>query len=148
MFWRNKEHDKVLFIDNRIVEKGAFANNWNPNWCVKPDVVADFRHLPFEDCRFKLVVFDPPHLLHGSLKSVINKKYGLLSKDTWQSDLRAGFNECWRVLDIHGVLVLKWNQADIKTSELLSLLPQEPLFGDFTGKTGNTIWMTFMKFSL
>ena len=46
MFWYNKENKDVLFMDKRKVEKGAFQNNWNPNWCVNPDVIADFRNMP------------------------------------------------------------------------------------------------------
>ena len=145
MFWFQKAHPNCLYMDNRVVEKGAFKNNWNPNWCVKPDVIADFRDMPFPDNSFKLVVFDPPHLTSGSEKSVINMKYGLLSKKTWKEDIIAGFNECWRVLDYFGVLIFKWNEANIKASELIKEFPVKPLFGDFTGKTGKTIWMTFMK---
>lgn len=145
MFWYEKENPLTLFVDNREVDKGAFANNWNPNWCVKPDEMVDFRKMPFEDKSFKMVVFDPPHLTNGSMKSVINKKYGLLNKETWREDLVDGFNECWRVLEDYGVLIFKWNENSIKASELINLLPVKPLFGDFTGKTGKTIWMTFIK---
>jgi hypothetical protein len=92
-----------------------------------------------------MVVYDPPHLTSGSEKSVINKKYGLLNKNTWKQDIVDGFKECWRVLDDNGVLIFKWNEANIKASELIKAFPVTPLFGDFTGKTGKTIWMTFMK---
>ena len=145
MFWWNKQNPDALFMDCREVEKGAFANNWNPGWCVKPDQVADFREMPFPDGVFKMVVFDPPHLTSGSMKSVINKKYGLLNKDTWKDDIVAGFSECWRVLAPGGVLIFKWNEANIKAKDLLRAFPVEPLFGDFTGKTGSTIWVTYLK---
>ena len=79
------------------------------------------------------------------MKSVINKKYGLLNKKTWKQDLLDGFKECWRVLMIGGVLIFKWNEANIKASTLIKDFPVTPLFGDFTGKTGKTIWMTFLK---
>ena len=145
MFWYDKQNPLTLFADIREVDKGAFANNWNPNWCVKPDDIIDFRKMPYKDNTFKMVVFDPPHLTSGSMKSVINKKYGLLNKDTWKEDIVAGFKECYRVLEENGVLIFKWNQANIKTSELIKAFPVKPLFGDFTGKTGATIWMTFIK---
>jgi hypothetical protein len=145
MFWYSKNNGDVLFMDKRVVDKGAFANNWNPGWSVQPDIVADFRHMPFPDKSFKMVVFDPPHLTSGSEKSVINKKYGLLNKETWKEDIRQGFEECWRVLEDYGVLIFKWNEANIKAKELVRTFSQQPLFGDFTGKTGKTIWMTFMK---
>jgi hypothetical protein len=145
MFWWNKQNEDTLFMDCREVDKGAFQNNWNPNWCVKPDVIADFRQMPFADKSFKMVIYDPPHLTSGSMKSVINKKYGLLNKDTWKEDIVSGFKECWRVLDDYGVLIFKWNEANIKAKELIKAFPVEPLFGDFTGKTGKTIWITFIK---
>ena len=106
-------------MDKREVEKGAFPNNWNPNWCVKPDVIADFRDMPFPDKSFKLVVYDPPHLTSGSEKSVINKKYGLLNKETWKEDIIQGFKECWRVLDEHGTLIFKWNEATVRKTTRL-----------------------------
>jgi len=145
MFWWDKQNENAYFADKREVEKGAFANGWNPNWCVKPDGVHDFRDMPYDDKTFKMVIFDPPHLTSGSEKSVINMKYGLLNKETWKADIVAGFSECWRVLDDYGVLIFKWNEANIKAKELLREFPVEPLFGDFTGKTGKTIWVTFMK---
>ena len=145
MFWWNKNEENTLFADIREVEKGAFKNGWNPNWCVKPDMIVDFRNMPFKDKSFKLVVYAPPHLVSGSMKSVINKKYGLLNKETWKEDLLEGFNECWRVLDDYGTLIFKWNESNIKASTLIKSFPVEPLFGDFTGKTGKTIWMTFLK---
>ncbi len=147
MFWHQKDNPDVLFMDCRKVEKGAFANNWNPNWCVNPDLIGDFRDMPFPDDTFKLVVFDPPHLTNGSEKSVINKKYGLLNKDTWKQDILAGFNECWRVLAPNGVLIFKWCSASetTKAADLVKLFSVAPLFGDFTGKTGKTVWMTFLK---
>ena len=145
MFWWNKTNTDALFMDCREVEKGAFQNGWNPNWCVAPDVVADFRDMPFPDGSFRVVVYDPPHLTSGSMKSVINKKYGLLNRETWKQDIVDGFTECWRVLAPGGVLIFKWNEANIKAKELLRAFPAEPLFGDFTGKTGSTIWVTFLK---
>ena len=145
MFWWNKQNEETLFMDYREVDKGAFQNNWNPNWCVKPDVIADFREMPFADKSFKMVIYDPPHLTSGSMKSVINKKYGLLNKETWREDILKGFEECWRVLADDGVLIFKWNEANIKARELLKTFPVKPLFGNFTGKGGNTIWATFMK---
>jgi len=145
MFWKQKNQSNTVFCDNRQIEKGAFANNWNPNWCITPDVVHDFRHMPFADNSFKLVVYDPPHLTGGSMKSVINKKYGILNKDTWRQDIVDGFIECWRVLDVYGTLIFKWNDANKKATDLIKYFPVQPLFGDFTGKTGKTVWMTFMK---
>ena len=79
------------------------------------------------------------------MKSVINKKYGLLNRETWKEDILSGFRECWRVLAPMGVMIFKWNEANIKAKDLLRSFPVEPLFGDFTGKTGSTIWVTYLK---
>ena len=40
---------------------------------VDPDVVADFRDMPFEDDVFDMVVFDPPHLRHVGENSWLAK---------------------------------------------------------------------------
>ena len=118
MFWYQKNNKDTLYMDCRDVDKGAFKNGWNPNWCIKPDYKGDFRNMPFDDCSFKLVIYDPPHLTSGSMKGVINMKYGLLDKETWKEDLISGFNECYRVLDVYGTLIFKWNEANIKKEEL------------------------------
>lgn len=51
---------------------------------VTPDVVADFRDMPFEDNTYDLIVFDPPHLkLAGPNSSIMKAQYGQLDKDNW-----------------------------------------------------------------
>ena len=37
---------------------------------------------------------------------------------------------------------MKWSERDIKTTELLKILPQKPAFGD---KSGMTRWLFFVK---
>ncbi len=49
MFWYDKENENTIYADKRNIDKGAFSNNWNPNWCIKPDVTYDFREMPFAD---------------------------------------------------------------------------------------------------
>ena len=142
MMWFKKDHPNVLFTDRREelnldCNDGRFIN-------VKPDVVADFRNLPFKDASFKLVVFDPPHIDNLGKNSWLAKKYGILSFD-WRTDLKEGFNECMRVLKKDGVLIFKWSESRIKVKDVLSLFPSAPLFGHRTGKSGKTIWLTFMK---
>lgn len=43
---------------------------------VEPDVVGDFRDIPFEDNTFNMVVFDPPHLLKVGESSWLAKNMG------------------------------------------------------------------------
>jgi len=72
------------------------------------------------------------------------KKYGRLPED-WQDFIRRGFSECLRVLKPHGTLVFKWNEHDIKTSEILKAIDKEPLYGHKSGKLQKTHWLVFMK---
>ena len=98
--------------------------------------------------QFKLVVLDPPHLVHAGQKSWLAKKYGTLGSD-WREDLRRAFAECFRVLEYGGVLIFKWNENQIPVKEILALTDQQPLFGHTTMKhkrnQTQTHWFTFMK---
>ena len=139
MFWFDKQNVDVLFMDNRTyqeeLESGHVVN-------VNPDVVADFREMPFEDASFNLVVFDPPHLLRAGPKSWLAKKYGKLNPETWQDDLSRGFTECMRVLKPNGTLIFKWNEDQIKLKDVLETTEFKPLFGN---KRSKTHWLVFMK---
>jgi len=147
MFWFDKNNPNVLFIDKRSESLTA-----NDSSCksglryidIKPDMVADFTEMPFENDRFNMVVFDPPHLKTLGENSWMAKKYGRLPDD-WQFMLQKGFKECMRVLKPNGTLIFKWNESEIKSSEILDLIPYKPLFGHTTGRQSKTIWMAFMK---
>lgn len=108
---------------------------------IKPDIIADFRNIPFNDNTFSMVVFDPPHLLKVGENSWLTKKYGKLS-DTWPQDLKQGFDECMRVLKPYGTLIFKWNEQQIKLSEVLKCFSSKPIFGN---KRADTHWIVFMK---
>ena len=138
MFWFDKENKNVVFMDNRELEDTLCDGR---KLIVKPDVIADFRQIPYKDNSFKLVVFDPPHLIKAGEKSWLAKKYGVLD-ETWPSDLKQGFKECMRVLDKFGVLIFKWNEQQIKLKQILDAIGYKPLFGD---KRGKTHWLVFMK---
>ena len=138
MFWFNKKNDKVVYMDNRKLEDTLCDGR---KLEVNPDVVADFRDIPYADKSFKLVVFDPPHLIKAGENSWLAKKYGRLS-DTWKKDINQGFNECMRVLDDYGVLIFKWNEDQVKLKDVLKAIGKEPLFGN---KRSKTHWLVFMK---
>lgn len=114
---------------------------------VAPDIEMDFRNMPFNDDQFNLVVFDPPHLIKAGKQSWLALKYGKLNED-WREDIRKGFEECFRVLATGGVLIFKWNETQIKVSEILGLTNQKPVFGHISGKRANTHWICFMKMEL
>ncbi len=143
MFWFDREHPNTLYIDKRKCPAGHISIKSKHN--VSPDIVMDFRDLDFKDKSFKLVVWDPPHRTDFTKTSLMAKQYGILNKETWQWDLRKGFDECWRVLEDYGVLVFKWNEKQIKVKTILNLFPVNPLFGHTTDNKQKTHWMCFMK---
>lgn len=124
MFWFDKENANTIFMDNRELEDILCDGR---KLEIKPDVVADFRNIPFSDNLFKLVVFDPPHLLRIGENSWLAKKYGKLDEN-WREDIKQGFKECMRVLEQYGVLIFKWNEQQIKLKEILDIIDYEPLF--------------------
>lgn len=138
MFHFDKENVEVLYMDNREhyekLESGHVIN-------VNPDIVADFRDMPFEDESFYMVIFDPPHLVRAGEDSWLAKKYGVL-ESTWPEDIKRGFDECMRVLRPHGTLIFKWNEDQIKLKDILSNIDYVPIIGN---KRAKTHWLVFMK---
>lgn len=145
MFWFNKKHPNVLYIDIRSEGKGFMKIM--PSFEVAPDEIADYTKLPYADKSFKMVVWDPPHTVRpGTSKpGYIAIKYGKLAPENWEENLEKGFGECWRVLDDFGVLIFKWNSKEKKINDVLKLFSRQPLFGHTTNNKNNTHWMCFMK---
>lgn len=144
--WFNKHHPDAVYCDKREEEcEAVFGRKDSKRKLeVKPDIVADFTNLPFEDESFALVVFDPPHIAGLSQKSWVAKTYGILP-DNWHNILRDGFSECMRVLKPDGVLVFKWSEVSVPAQEVWDAIGQKPLFGHHSGKKSNTFWACFMK---
>lgn len=142
MFWFDKQNPNVLFADIRNEEHELCDGRTLE---IKPDMQMDFTKMPFADGSFKLVVFDPPHFENLGKNSWMAKKYGVLFP-TWRTDLKAGFDECMRVLEDYGILIFKWNEHRIKAADVIAVFGVQPLFGHTTGNKTNTIWMCFMKF--
>ena len=141
-FWFDKNHKHTVYMDKRRVEKGAIPEQ--PNWECNPDIIGDYRDTSFDDGEFKLIVWDIPHKLKKD-KGLITKKYGHLGEN-WKEDTAKGFEELWRILDDYGVLIFKYADLDVSVTEMLSLFPEEPLFGTKTKKgVNNTYWFCFMK---
>ena len=124
--WKSTKNDSIRTID------------------VEPDIVADFTAMPFPDCSFELVVFDPPHLLKVGETAWLKKKYGKLPTN-WQALIHDGFWECMRVLKPYGTLIFKWSEIDIPTHDVIKAIGTVPLFGHRSGKSMGTHWMCFMK---
>ena len=138
MFWYDKQNTHTCYVDNRSVSEVLCDGR---KLEIKPDLLADFRNLPFADNCFSLVVFDPPHLKRAGKTSWLAQKYGVLPKD-WELFLAQGFAECFRVLKPFGTLVFKWNSDQIPFSKVIKLAPEPPVFGDRSGKTR---WTIFVK---
>ena len=138
MFWFDTSRHDTVYMDNRELDTKLCDGR---RLVIEPDVVADFRDMPFPDETFALVVFDPPHLIRAGRTSWLALKYGVLGND-WREDLRKGFAECFRVLKPDGILVFKWNECQVKLRDVLRLTEEQPLIGDRRGKTH---WMIFIK---
>jgi ubiquinone/menaquinone biosynthesis C-methylase UbiE len=141
MMWFDKNNPRTTYADIRredhILCDGRALS-------ISPDIQMDFTDMPFESNSFSLVVFDPPHLKSLGKNSWMAKKYGVLMP-TWEADIKGGFDECMRVLKPNGVLIFKWNENQIKINRIIEIVGFRPLFGHPSGKSGQTIWMTFMK---
>nr|MBP9903419.1 class I SAM-dependent methyltransferase [Verrucomicrobiota bacterium] len=112
MFWFDKQDTRALYVDKRegtrIIDVGTPGTIGRTPKTVAPDMMVDFRNMPFPDESFRHVVFDPPHFHKGAgATGRIAFDFGLLDA-TWRDDLRAGFAECFRVLKPMGTLIFKW----------------------------------------
>ena len=147
MFWFDREDSRAVFGDKRREShslKDKSSKGGSRELVIDPDILMDFRDMPFPAETFSLVCFDPPHLMSAGPKSWLALKYGKLGND-WRDDLRAGFTECFRVLKPAGTLVFKWNENQIPVKDVLALTEAKPLFGNRCGKTAKSHWLVFMK---
>lgn len=147
MFYFDKNDERVLFIDIRNEQhilKDSSSKNGVRHLEIKPDIIGDFRKLPFKNNQFNLVIFDPPHLINNGESGWLAKKYGKLS-ESWREDLQAGFSECFRVAKKNATIIFKWNETDIKLSEVLKLTKHKPILGNRGGKNNFSHWIVFTK---
>ncbi|WP_019700430.1 class I SAM-dependent methyltransferase [Paracidovorax oryzae] len=149
MMYFDQADPRVVFGDCRhetvTVTDRSHRDDGTRTLHIEPDFLMDFRALPFADAAFRLVSFDPPHLVRAGPRSWLAAKYGKLGPD-WREDIRQGFAECWRVLAPGGgTLIFKWNETQVPLSELRPLFPAQPLFGHRSGRRGLTHWIVFFK---
>jgi len=141
MFWFDKSNADVIFGDVRC-EGHTLCDG--RSLVIKPDVQMSYTALPFPANLFEMVVFDPPHLERVGKTSWMAKKYGGLEVG-WREEMRAGFSECFRVLQPNGTLIFKWNEIQVPVSEVVKLAEAAPLFGHRSGKNSKTHWLCFRK---
>lgn len=79
LFWFDKHDERAVFTDIRAEQHTLCDDR---SLVISPDIIADFRSLPFADSSFPVVVFDPPHLERVGDNAWMGKKYGRLNKDT------------------------------------------------------------------
>lgn len=143
MWWWDKQHPLAVYMDRREEPKGA--NPARPNWHIKPDVLGDFRAMPFHDGSFHLVLFDPPHIVREKPSGIYPLYFGALQPDTEQEDLGRGFTECWRVLAPGGTLVFKWAG---KLDRVEPHFPATPIVGNRIIRKSSGLgvrWIIFYK---
>lgn len=144
MFWENKNHPNAVYQDIRK-DVLPLKEQYGMNFSVEPDIIGDFRKMVFEDKQFKLVIFDPPHLMLNKT-AWMAKKYGTIKDTDFEADLQAGFKECWRVLDDYGNLIFKWNDQSVAIEKIKPFFPDEPIIFNRVGTKGkSTYWFVFMK---
>lgn len=132
MFWYDKQESHTTFMDNRN-EKGEVKDReYIRTVQIRPDIVADFRNIPFDDDTFDLVVFDPPHLIKAGEHSWLKMKYGVLPND-WEDYIKKGFDECMRVLKPTGTLLFKWSNNQIEFNQVFKAIGRKPILGDRRG---------------
>ncbi|HEK0426859.1 TPA: class I SAM-dependent methyltransferase [Proteus mirabilis] len=142
MFWFDKEDNRAIYSDIRA-EKHILCDGRKLN--ITPDIIADFKNLPFPDGSFYQVIFDSPHLIRVGHNAWMFKKYGRLNKESWKDDLSKGFSEAFRVLKPGGALLFKWNETQIPIRQILALTDQKPTVVQRVGKNDKTHWISFLK---
>lgn len=142
MFWFNKNEPHTTYIDNREETGEVKDREYIRTVQISPDIVADFRNIPFDDDTFDLVIFDPPHLIRAGENSWLKMKYGILPESDWQSYIKKGFDECMRVLKPTGTLLFKWSNNQIEFNQVFKAIGRKPILGD---RRGETRWSVFIK---
>ena len=98
--------------------EGNWWTRWQPPAMIatdidqdkSPDAPEEFTALRFDDETFDAVAFDPPYRLNGRPDPGFDLKYGTGARAGWQERhalIRAGIEECARVLKPGGALLVK-----------------------------------------
>jgi ubiquinone/menaquinone biosynthesis C-methylase UbiE len=149
--WYQKNHPLVTYMDKRNEKVHIKTKtNWKRTYNINPDVVSEWKNIPFDDEYFDMVIFDPPHIIRNknTKEGAIEKEYGRLHTDDWKDVLQQGIKELFRVLKREGVFIFKWCESDKKVDEILKLFPFPPLFGTRTGQSNKNHWIVFLKYDV
>lgn len=149
--WYQKEYPDVVFMDKRCGKFYSHTPNGHKDQkrriLVQPNVVAEWKHAPFKDGVFDMVIFDPPQIIRneGSTPSGMAAKYGMFYSHNWRAQIMGGAEELFRVLKPSGQFILKWSDSSRPVDEVIKLMPYPPLFGTRTGQANKTHWIMFIK---
>jgi hypothetical protein len=74
-------------------------------------------------------------------------KYHFPNAEQYKDITKTDFSKWNGQIDVlsGGFLIFKWNETDIKVSEILKLTSEKPIFGNISGKRSNTHCICFMK---
>lgn len=148
MIWPNKNPPLTVFMDKEC------------DLSIPPDIIGDFRKLPFRDDVFQCVVFDPPHSCSippwWADPSTSKKRRGNLA--SWYGkfenkiDMFSSINLAQKEFArVSKRLCFKWSELEISLWKIL------PFFNEWTHiKTKNhkgkfkvgkikTYWITFLR---
>jgi len=141
--WTDKHNDHTVYMDIRQVAKGTIT--FQPNWCVEPDIIGDYRDMPFDDESFRYVIWDIPHKIKYDT-GLITMKYGFLGEE-WQHDLHIAFKEIMRILKPEGMLIFKFNDLAIPFKDIRKCFLPVKEIGFTPTKKGvnNTAFWCYLK---
>ena len=142
MFWYDKQEPHTTYMDIRKAVYTAMDRGNERRIEINPDIQADWKNIPFDDCTFDLVIFDPPHLVRAGKTSWLAKKYGTIDLMGWSNEFHKAFQEIMRVLKPTGTMIFKWNEDQIPIKEVFKAFGQQPILGDMKSKTK---WSVFIK---
>lgn len=142
MFWYDKHEPHTTYMDIRKAVYTAMDRGNERKIEIDPDIQSDWKHIPFADETFDLVVFDPPHLVRAGKTSWLAKKYGTIDLMGWPNEFHRAFQEIMRVMKPTGVIVFKWNEDQIPIKEVFKAFGKQPILGDMRSKTK---WSVFIK---
>jgi hypothetical protein len=133
--WFNRLNPDTVFVDHRL--------------SMNPTVCCDTRHLPFKEGTFDLIVFDPPHMMHGKGTDMA-KFYGAYEAEDIRSTVTDSVKEAFRCSTGNALMALKWSTHDVRLNTLLSWIEGwQPMFGHAVStlnhRKTSTYWVMFQK---